>query len=76
MKLLEFPVTTGWDRQSAKDIYKELADQNKSDLPQAAQAEAVVVVIILPNSGHGANLRVCMGIFTIWFRRQKIPITR
>ena len=55
MKLLEFPVTTGWDRQSAKNIYKELADLNKSDLPQAAQAEAVVVVIILRNSGHGAN---------------------
>ena len=76
MKLLEFPVTTGWDRQSAKNIYKELADQNKSDLPQAAQAEAVIVVIILRNSGHGANLRACMAIFTIGFKRKKIPITR
>ena len=71
MKLLEFPVTTGWDRQSAKNIYKELADQNKSDLPQAAQAEAVVVVNVLRNSSHGANLRVCMEIFTTGFRRKK-----
>ena len=76
MELLEFSVTTGWDRQSAKNIYKELADQNKSDLPQAAQAEAVVVVIILRNRGHGANLRACMGIFTIVFTKKKIPITR
>ena len=29
------------------------------------------MVIILRNSGHGANLRVCMGIFTIRFRRKK-----
>ena len=28
-------------------------------------------VIILRNSGHGANIRVCMGIFTIGFRRYK-----
>ena len=30
-----------------------------------------VVLILLRNSGHGANLRVCMGIFTIRFRRKK-----
>ena len=76
MELLEFSVTIGWDRQSAKSIYKELADQNKSDLPQAAQAEAVVVVIILRNRGVGANLRACIGIFTIVFRKKKISITR
>ena len=28
-------------------------------------------LILLRNSGHGANLRVCMGIFTIRFRRKK-----
>ena len=28
-------------------------------------------MIILRNSGHGANIRVCMGIFTIGFRTYK-----
>ena len=28
-------------------------------------------MIILRNGGHGANIRVCMGIFTIGFRRYK-----
>ena len=30
-------------------------------------------MIISRNSDHGANLRVCMGIFTIGFRSVKIP---
>ena len=38
---------------------------------QAAQAQVVSRMIMLRNSSHGSNFRVCMGIFTIGFRRYK-----
>ena len=38
--------------------------------PQAAQAQ-VVCHMILRNSGHSKIIRVCMGIFTICFRKHK-----
>ena len=38
--------------------------------PQAAQAQ-VVCHMILRNSGHSEIISVCMGIFTIRFRKHK-----
>jgi len=38
--------------------------------PQAAQAQ-VVCHMVLQNSGHNEIIRVCMGIFTICFRKHK-----
>jgi len=53
-------------------IIKSLHTQCRSahPIPQAAQAQ-VVCHMMLRNSGHSEIIRVCMGIFTICFRKHK-----
>ena len=53
-------------------IIKSLHTQCRSTqpIPQATEAQ-VVCHMVLRNSGHSEIIRVCMGIFTICFRRHK-----